>query len=219
MLCCPAGFSGRVLAPPIGSVRWTDWFPFPAYPSPVLTRRLHHAPHYCGGCGFPADGDRQSACGDLRHDEVYGRRCAVRCMKCVIAVGHRLATRHNIAAHASSTPRAMRSGLNGKNCGAPKKRSTAARTPVPATINTTRSMRTMWSGPPGVRAIWQEGELYERNPYVVFYRKSNCSIVASGFQKSWLRFEAHYPITPLIADYAEGCGRVDLAAEPDWRSC
>jgi hypothetical protein len=40
---------------------------------------------------------------------------------------------------------------------------------------------------------WREGELYERNPYVVFYRKSDCGVVASGFQRSWLRFEAYHP--------------------------
>jgi hypothetical protein len=37
------------------------------------------------------------------------------------------------------------------------------------------------------------GETYERNPYVVFYRKSDCKIEASGSQRSWLRFEAFYP--------------------------
>lgn len=40
---------------------------------------------------------------------------------------------------------------------------------------------------------WRVGDLYERNPYVVFYRKGDCSIVASGFQQSWLRFEAYHP--------------------------
>jgi hypothetical protein len=40
---------------------------------------------------------------------------------------------------------------------------------------------------------WREGDLYERNPYVVFYRKSDCGVVASGFQRSWLRFEAYHP--------------------------
>lgn len=41
--------------------------------------------------------------------------------------------------------------------------------------------------------FWRVGDLYERNPYVVFYRKADCSIVASGFQRSWLRFEAYHP--------------------------
>jgi hypothetical protein len=41
--------------------------------------------------------------------------------------------------------------------------------------------------------FWRIGDLYERNPYVVFYRKSDCHIVASGFQRSWLRFEAYHP--------------------------
>jgi hypothetical protein len=38
------------------------------------------------------------------------------------------------------------------------------------------------------------GEVYEREPYVVFYNKSNCEIVTSGTHKSWLRFEAYYPM-------------------------
>jgi hypothetical protein len=32
--------------------------------------------------------------------------------------------------------------------------------------------------------------VFERKFYVVFYRKSDCGIVASGFQRSWLKFEA-----------------------------
>lgn len=40
---------------------------------------------------------------------------------------------------------------------------------------------------------WHVGDLYERNPYVVFYRKSDCGVVVSGYQRSWLRFEAYYP--------------------------
>lgn len=39
---------------------------------------------------------------------------------------------------------------------------------------------------------WHVGDLYERNPFVVFYRKSDCRVVASGFQRSWLRFEAFH---------------------------
>ncbi len=39
---------------------------------------------------------------------------------------------------------------------------------------------------------WKVGEIYERNPYVVFFRKSDCGVVASGFQRSWLRFENKY---------------------------
>lgn len=41
--------------------------------------------------------------------------------------------------------------------------------------------------------FWYVGDLYERNPFVVFYRKSDCQIVASGYQRSWLRFEAFHP--------------------------
>lgn len=48
------------------------------------------------------------------------------------------------------------------------------------------------SGSPWAPRYWKVGETYERNPYVVFYRKNDCSIVASGFQRSWLRFENVY---------------------------
>lgn len=41
--------------------------------------------------------------------------------------------------------------------------------------------------------FWRVGDLYERNPYVVFYRKDDCQIVASGYQRSWLRFDGYYP--------------------------
>ena len=41
--------------------------------------------------------------------------------------------------------------------------------------------------------FWAVGDLYERNPFVVFYRKADCEIVASGYQRSWLRFEAFHP--------------------------
>lgn len=40
---------------------------------------------------------------------------------------------------------------------------------------------------------WSVGEVYERNPFVVFYRKGDCGVVASGYQRSWLRFEGYYP--------------------------
>ncbi len=40
---------------------------------------------------------------------------------------------------------------------------------------------------------WSVGEVYERNPFVVFYRKNDCGVVASGYQRSWLRFEGYYP--------------------------
>lgn len=40
---------------------------------------------------------------------------------------------------------------------------------------------------------WRVGDLFERNPYVVFFRKNDCQVVASGYQKSWLRFEGYYP--------------------------
>lgn len=41
--------------------------------------------------------------------------------------------------------------------------------------------------------FWNVGDLFERHPYVAFYNKSDCHLVASGFQKSWLRFDAFYP--------------------------
>lgn len=47
-------------------------------------------------------------------------------------------------------------------------------------------------GSPWSPRYWKVGDTYERNPYVVFYNKSDCSIAASGFQRSWLRFEALY---------------------------
>lgn len=49
------------------------------------------------------------------------------------------------------------------------------------------------AGSPWSPRFWRVNEVYERNPYVVFYRKSDCAIVASGFQRSWLKFEAYYP--------------------------
>ena len=40
---------------------------------------------------------------------------------------------------------------------------------------------------------WDVGDVYRREPFVVFFRKSNCTVVEDGFQPSWLRFEAYYP--------------------------
>lgn len=50
------------------------------------------------------------------------------------------------------------------------------------------------AGSPWSPRFWRVNQVYERNPYVVFYRKSDCGIVASGFQRSWLKFEAYYPV-------------------------
>ena len=47
-------------------------------------------------------------------------------------------------------------------------------------------------GSPWSPRYWKVGSIYERNPYVIFRNKSDCNIVASGFQRSWLRFEAAY---------------------------
>ncbi len=43
--------------------------------------------------------------------------------------------------------------------------------------------------------IWDVGGLFERNPYVTFYWKGDCSTVANkhGYQRSWLKFEAFHP--------------------------
>lgn len=49
------------------------------------------------------------------------------------------------------------------------------------------------AGSPWSPRQWRVGDLYERRPYVVFFRKDNCQVVASGFQRSWLRFEGYYP--------------------------
>lgn len=49
------------------------------------------------------------------------------------------------------------------------------------------------AGSPWSPRFWRVNQVFERNPYVVFYRKADCSIVASGFQRSWLKFEAFYP--------------------------
>lgn len=49
------------------------------------------------------------------------------------------------------------------------------------------------AGSPWSPRLWRVGDLYERRPYVVFYTKDNCDVVASGFQRSWLRFEGYYP--------------------------
>jgi hypothetical protein len=40
---------------------------------------------------------------------------------------------------------------------------------------------------------WDVGDLFERSTYVTFHRKSDCGLVVSGFQRSWLRFVAYYP--------------------------
>ncbi len=40
---------------------------------------------------------------------------------------------------------------------------------------------------------WDVGDVYARQPFVVFFRKSNCTVVEDGFQPSYLRFEAYYP--------------------------
>lgn len=39
---------------------------------------------------------------------------------------------------------------------------------------------------------WNVGDLFARNPLVTFYRKSDCGVVASGTQPSWLRFTAFH---------------------------
>lgn len=41
--------------------------------------------------------------------------------------------------------------------------------------------------------FWNVGQIFERNPHVMFYNKSDCSEVVGGFQRSWLLFEAYHP--------------------------
>ncbi|MFQ5400803.1 MAG: hypothetical protein ACE5E7_14555 [Anaerolineae bacterium] len=40
--------------------------------------------------------------------------------------------------------------------------------------------------------FWNVGDIFERNPQVTFYWKSNCAMVSQGVQQSWLRFEAFH---------------------------
>lgn len=58
---------------------------------------------------------------------------------------------------------------------------------------------------------WRVGDKFERNPYVVFYDKGSCQIVASGFQRSWLRFEGYYPVYTF-----EGGLRLSNVVELTW---
>ena len=39
---------------------------------------------------------------------------------------------------------------------------------------------------------WYVGGVYERNPLVVFYNKSNCGTVVSGTHRTWLKFVAYH---------------------------
>jgi len=41
--------------------------------------------------------------------------------------------------------------------------------------------------------FWRVGDIFRRDPFVVFYSKSNCGVITSGVQVTWLRFEAFYP--------------------------
>ena len=41
--------------------------------------------------------------------------------------------------------------------------------------------------------FWEVGQLYERNPVVTFYRKSDCKVTDHGTHRSYLLFEAYYP--------------------------
>lgn len=40
--------------------------------------------------------------------------------------------------------------------------------------------------------FWSPGDLFERNPLVTFYSKSNCSEYLSGYHRSWLLFEEYH---------------------------
>lgn len=49
------------------------------------------------------------------------------------------------------------------------------------------------AGSPWSPRHWRIGDVFERRPYVVFYRKSDCQIVVSGYyDRTWLRFEAFH---------------------------
>jgi hypothetical protein len=39
---------------------------------------------------------------------------------------------------------------------------------------------------------WRVGDVFERNPLVTFYHKSDCSLAITRMQRSWLRFEARH---------------------------
>lgn len=41
--------------------------------------------------------------------------------------------------------------------------------------------------------LWDVGDIFERNPVVSFYRKSDCSFVVGGSHRSWLLFEEYHP--------------------------
>lgn len=40
--------------------------------------------------------------------------------------------------------------------------------------------------------FWSPGGMFERNPLVTFYSKSDCSVDMSGYHRSWLLFEEYY---------------------------
>lgn len=40
---------------------------------------------------------------------------------------------------------------------------------------------------------WNVGDIFERNPMVTFYYKSNCAVNANFPQRTWLKFVAYYP--------------------------
>jgi hypothetical protein len=40
---------------------------------------------------------------------------------------------------------------------------------------------------------WRVGDVFERDPWVTFYDKSNCAVNAEFPQRTWLRFSAYYP--------------------------
>lgn len=40
---------------------------------------------------------------------------------------------------------------------------------------------------------WRVGDVYERNPWVTFYHKSDCAVDKEFPHRTWLRFEAYHP--------------------------
>jgi hypothetical protein len=69
---------------------------------------------------------------------------------------------------------------------------------------------------------WDVGDVYERNPTVLFFRKSDCEFVLGGTQRSWLLFEAYHPSYTFpggleLAHVIQLAWLIDLNAEPEER--
>lgn len=58
---------------------------------------------------------------------------------------------------------------------------------------------------------WRVGDIYERNPWVTFYYKSNCAVDKEFPHRTWLRFEAYYREYTLASGIV-----VDYVVVLDW---